>query len=59
DKTELGIALANKDGKHHIWTSVYDELSNRVLLINMDISDTRAHPYYYANLEAGFYVYCR
>ena len=47
DKTELGIALANKDGKHHIWTSVYDELSNRVLLINMDISDTRAHPYYY------------
>ena len=60
-KSEMGLALQEKDGKHHLWTSVYNQEKNQALLINMawdGWGDVGAHIYYYP-ADSGLRIYCR
>ena len=57
-KSDFGIAFQNKDKKRHLWVQGYNAETNKALLINMELSDTKAHIYYY-NPNSSLQLYCR
>ena len=57
-----GFLFDSVIGKHHLWTSVYNQETNQALLINMawdGWGDVGAHIYYYYPADNGLRIYCR